>query len=307
MKKTEISQKSNGQKPQELPQKQKCLRVAFTGLPNAGKSTLINNLVGEKISITTAKPQTTRDILRGVVTEGDTQLVIIDTPGIFIPQKNRLLERKIVKNAWRGVEEAEVICMVIDSSRGIDEALKTTITDVVKKQSRIIFILNKVDLLVKPKLLELAEKLAQFQPNFEQIFMVSALNGENVDRLKKYLLSIAPEAPWLFEKDDLSSAPLRYLVAEITREKLFNILRNDLPYAVEVITDSWEDLANGSLRIRQTIHVLKDSQRAIVLGKAGTNLKQIGILARKDMENFLGRRVHLFLFVKVNADWIKNG
>lgn len=285
---------------------QKCIKVAFAGLPNAGKSSLLNLLLGEKISIISPKAQTTRDILRGILIENDTQLIIIDTPGIFIPKKNRLLERKIIRNAWCGVEEADLVCIIIDSVVDISDALKTTILDIIKKQKRIIFVLNKVDLIKKEKLLYLAEKLSLLYPNFEKIFMVSAITGENVNKLKQHLLSIAPQSPWIFNCDEISDAPLKYITSEITREKLFINLYEDLPYSVDVITDNWEEFNNGDVKIQQTIHVLKESQKAIIVGKSGSMLKRISIFARQEIEKFLNKKVHLFLFVKVKDDWISN-
>ena len=282
----------------------KFIEVCFAGLPNAGKSSLINKLVGDKISIVSPKAQTTRDVIRGIFVEDNTQVVLVDTPGIFIPQKKRLLERKIIKNAWCGVEGVEVVCIVIDSICGINDAVKTTVNDIIKKNKRIIFVLNKVDLVKKEKLLLLASELEKIHPNFEKIFMVSAKNGDNVDLLKKYLLAIAPKGNWVFNDDEISDTPMKFMAAEITREKLFLNLREDLPYSVDVVTDTWEELDNGSVKINQTIIVLKESQKAIVVGKGGKMLKNISISARTAMESLFGKKVHLFLFVKVDGDWI---
>lgn len=282
----------------------KFIEVCFAGLPNAGKSSLINRLVGDKISIVSPKAQTTRDVIRGIFVEDNTQVVLVDTPGIFIPQKKRPLERKIIKNAWYGVEETEIVCIIIDSVCGITDAVKTTINDIIKKKKRIIFVLNKVDLVKKEKLLLLASELEKIYPSFEKIFMVSAKNGDNVDLLKKYLLAIAPRAKWMFNDDEISDAPMKFMAAEITREKLFLNLREDLPYSTDVVTDAWEELNNGSIKINQSIIVLKESQKAIVVGKNGKMLKNISISARTDMESLFGRKVHLFLFVKVENGWI---
>ncbi len=282
----------------------KFIEVCFAGLPNAGKSSLINRLVGDKISIVSPKAQTTRDVIRGIFVEDNTQVVLVDTPGIFIPQKKRPLERKIIKNAWYGVEETEIVCIIIDSVCGITDAVKTTINDIIKKKKRIIFVLNKVDLVKKEKLLLLASELEKIYPSFEKIFMVSAKNGDNVDLLKKYLITIAPRAEWMFNDDEISDAPMKFMAAEITREKLFLNLREDLPYSIDVTTDAWEELNNGSIKINQSIIVLKESQKAIVVGKNGKMLKNISISARTDMESLFGRKVHLFLFVKVENGWI---
>lgn len=282
----------------------KCLKVAFAGLPNAGKSSLTNAIVGEKISIITPKVQTTRDIIKCVYIEDNTQLVIIDTPGLFIPKKDRLLERKIVKNAWNGIQESDLVCIIIDSVEGISERIKTIIADIEKKQDKFIFILNKIDLVPKIKLLELAKELNDLYPNYKQLFMVSAITGDNLEKLKDYLIEIAPESPWLFENNEITDAPMKFLASEITREKLFMKLKEDLPYSVDVITEKWEEFDNGSVKIQQVIRVLKDSQKAIVIGKNGSLLKSIGIESRKEIERVLGIRAHLYLFVKVEDKWI---
>lgn len=282
----------------------KCLKVAFAGLPNVGKSSLTNAIVGEKISIITPKVQTTRDIIKCVYVEGDTQLVIIDTPGLFIPKKDRLLERKIVKNAWNGIQEADLVCIIVDCVEGISERIKNIINDIEKKQDKFIFILNKIDLVPKIKLLELAKKLNDLYPNYKQLFMVSAITGDNLEKLKDYLIENAPESPWLFENNEITDAPMKFLAAEITREKLFMKLKEDLPYSVDVITEKWEDFSNGSVKIQQVIRVLKESQKAIVIGKNGSLLKHVSIESRKEIERVLGIKAHLYLFVKVEDKWI---
>lgn len=283
---------------------QKCLKVAFAGLPNAGKSSLTNAIVGEKISIITPKIQTTRDIIRGVFVSDNTQLIIIDTPGLFIPKKDRLLERKIVKNAWNGIQESDVVCIIIDSTEGISERVKTIINDIQKKQEDFIFILNKVDLVEKIKLLEMAKQLNDLYPNYKQLFMVSAVTGDNLGKLKDYLIEISPDCPWLFEEDDITDAPMKFIASEITREKLFLNLKEDLPYSVDVITEKWEDFDNGDVKIQQVIRVLKESQKSIVIGRNGSMLKKINIQAREEIEKFFGRKVHLYIFVKIQDKWI---
>lgn len=284
----------------------KCIKVAFAGLPNAGKSTLTNAIVGEKISITSPKVQTTRDIIKGVYIKDETQIIVIDTPGLFIPRKNKLLERKIVKNAWNGIQEADVVCIIIDSVDGITEKVKTIINDIEKKQSDFIFVLNKVDLVAKPKLLQLAKELNDLYPDYKQLFMISATDGDNIDKLIEYLIEIAPNRPWLFNEDEITDAPMKFIASEITREQLFLKLKEDLPYSITVETEKWEDFDNGSIKILQTIKVLKESQKAIVIGKGGNMLKDINISSRKEMEEFFGRKVHLYLFVKVEDKWIEN-
>ncbi len=283
---------------------QKCLKVAFAGLPNAGKSSLTNTFIGEKISIITPKIQTTRDIIKCVYVENNTQIVIIDTPGLFIPKKDRLLERKIVKNAWNGIQEADIVCIIIDSIEGVSERVKTIINDIEKKQDDFIFILNKIDLVPKIKLLEMAKILNDLYPNYRQLFMLSAVTGENLHKLKNYLLEIAPERPWLFNNNEITDAPMKFLVAEITREKLFIKLKEDLPYSVDVITEKWEEFKDGSIKIQQVIRVLKNSQKAIIIGKNGSMLKKINIEARKEIEKIFGLKIHLYLFVKIENKWI---
>jgi GTP-binding protein Era len=262
-------------------------------------------MVGEKISIVSPREQTTRDTLRGVLVEGNSQIVFVDTPGIFIPKKRLLLERTVVRNAWKGVEESDVVCLLLDCRQGVDRRLTTLIQDISRRQEKIIFVINKVDLLRKEKLLKIAEELGSLYPKFMRIFMVSALSGENVDKLKKYLLELSPVAPWMFGEDDITDAPMKFIASEITREKIFLNLEQELPYSIDVVTDGWEDFENGDLKIRQTIRVIKENQKTIVIGRAGSMLKSISVCARLEMEKFFSRRVHLFLFVKVKNDWIR--
>lgn len=284
---------------------QRCLKVAFAGVPNAGKSSLMNSLIGEKISIVSPKVQTTRDIIRGILVENETQIIIIDTPGIFIPKETRLLERKIVKTAWTGIRDADVVFIIIDAEDGINKKVQGLISVLKEKHSTINFILNKVDLVQKPKLLELATHLQELYPDFNKLFMVSAKNGTNLNKLKEYLFQIAPQSPWLFNDDEITDAPLKFLASEITREKLFLRLYEDLPYSIDVETEKWEDFNNGDVKIQQVIKVFKDSQKGIILGKKGELLKRINQEARKEIEELLGKTVHLFLFVQINEKWIK--
>lgn len=301
----EFLQKEHNYKENKVNvENQKCIKVAFAGVPNAGKSSLMNALVGEKISIVSPKIQTTRDIIRGIFVEDNTQVIIIDTPGIFVPKDNRLLERKIVKTAWSGVKDADVVFVIVDASEGINKKVKTLIEVMKTKCSKINFILNKVDLVQKPKLLDLANKLQELYPDFERIFMVSATTGVNLDKLKEYLVEIAPKSPWIFKDDELTDVPMKFLASEITREKLFTKLREDLPYSIDVETEKWEDFDNGDIKIQQVIKVFKESQKAIVLGKGGSMLKQINIEAREELEKFFGRKVHLFLFVQIDEKWV---
>lgn len=286
-------------------EEQKCVKVAFAGVPNAGKSSLMNKLIGEKISIVSSKVQTTRDVIKGILVEDNTQVIIIDTPGIFIPKESILLERKIVKTAWSGIRDADVVFIVIDASEGINQKVRNLIEIMQQKHDKINFILNKVDLVAKPKLLALAQQLQEIYPNFDKLFMVSARKGNNIDKLKKYLIEIAPKSPWIFTDDEITDAPMKFLASEITREKLFQKLWQDLPYSVDIETENWEDFNNGDVKIQQVIKVFKESQKAIILGKNGTKLKEIGELAKKDISEFLGKKVHLYLFVRVNDRWVE--
>lgn len=285
---------------------QKCIKVAFAGVPNAGKSSLMNKLIGEKISIVSPKVQTTRDVIRGILIEGNTEIIIIDTPGIFIPKESILLERKIVKTAWSGIRDSDVVFVIIDASEGINSKVKNLIESLKGKHDKINFILNKVDLVSKPKLLELASKIQDIYPDFDKLFMVSAKKGDNLDKLKKYLIEIAPKCPWIFRDDEVTDAPMKFLASEITREKLFNELKNDLPYSVDVETEKWEDFDNGDIKIHQIIRVFKESQKAIVLGKGGQRLKKVGEASKNEISKFFGRKVHLYLFVQVNEKWVEN-
>jgi GTP-binding protein Era len=283
---------------------QRCLVVAFAGLPNAGKSSLLNIMAGNRLSVVTPRKQTTRDVVLAITVKDNSQIIFVDTPGIFIPRNGRPLERKIVKDAWRGLANTDITCIVIDSMGGISENLKTTIGDITRRQEKVIFILNKVDLIRKGKLLKMTEELTIAYPQFLEVFMISAITGENVDKLRNYLLASAPEKPWLFNENETTNVSKEFMASEITREKLFLDLQQDLPYAIDVVTESWENFSNGSIKLTQTIRVLKNSQKAIVLGRSGSTLKRINISARKEMENFFGAKIHLFLFVQVKSNWL---
>jgi GTP-binding protein Era len=282
--------------------KQKCIVVAIAGEPNAGKSTLMNYIIGQKISIVSPKAQTTRSVVKGIITEGDTQIVFVDTPGIFKPSKARNLERTIVRTAWRNVKETEFVCLIVDASKRTTQATKMIVEDLKKSEKRCILVLNKVDLIKKIKLLAIAQEFNE-HGIFEEIFMISAKTGHGVDDLKNYLIKIAPEGNWLYESDDITDSPMKLLASEITREKLFNHLSQELPYSVSVETEKWEEFKNGDVKVQQVIYVLKESQKGIVLGKRGALIKQIGEEARKEIGELIGTKVHLFLFVKVKENW----
>jgi GTP-binding protein Era len=278
----------------------RCGFIALIGAPNAGKSTLINALVGTKVAIVSHKVQTTRALLRGIATEGDAQLVLIDTPGIFAPK--RRLDRAMVTNAWAGAHEADIAGVLIDAKRGLDDdtdALLAKLADV--RQPKILLI-NKVDLVDKPALLALA-KTANERARFDATFMISALTGDGIADVKRWLAAHVPMGPWHYPEDQITDAPLRQLAAEITREKLYLRLHQELPYQSTVETDQWKELRDGSTRIEQTIYVERESQRKIVLGKGGATIKAIGAEARKDIAEMVEAPVHLFLFVKVREGW----
>jgi GTP-binding protein Era len=278
----------------------RCGYVALVGAPNAGKSTLMNRLMGTKVSIVTHKAQTTRARIIGVMVRGNAQLVFVDTPGIFAPR--RRLERAMVAAAWSGAADADVIVLLVDASeRTPDHALH--VVDGLKKAGRqAVLALNKIDLVRRESLLGLADQL-NATGVFTDIFMISALTGDGVEDLVPSLAAMLPEGPWLYPEDHLTDMNDRLFTAEITREKLFLRLHQELPYALTVETEGWDERADGSVRIDQVIYVERPSQRAIVLGKGGQQIKQIGAAARTEMEELLERRVHLFLFVKVREKW----
>ncbi len=278
----------------------RCGFIAILGAPNVGKSTLLNQLVGLKVSIVTPKVQTTRTRILGICLQGNTQLIFIDTPGIFVPR--RRLDRSMVAAAWGGAGDADHIILVADVSRGMDLNTRAIIERLRKKGGRGDLILNKIDLVDKPKLLASAAEFSE-TGLFGEIFMVSAESGDGVADILGHLATKMQSGPWLFPGDQVSDMPERILAAEVTREKLFLQLHKEIPYAATVETDSWQEQADGSTRIEQIIYVQRDSQKAIVLGKKGSRIKSIGADARMDLEEMLGHRIHLFLFVKVREKW----
>ncbi len=280
----------------------KFAQIALIGAPNAGKSTLTNFLVGQKISIVSPKVQTTRNTIKAIMVEDETQIVFLDTPGVFIPQTIRPLERAIVRAAWQAIKEADFVCLLIDAAKGLGDNNQQILKDLEFHKIKPIIIINKIDSIAKEKSLAIIAGLAD--QGFENIFLVSATTGDGVDDLKKHLISITQEGEWQFNNDEITDAPMKFVASEITREQLFLKLSQDLPYSLYVKTDSWEDLNNGQVKIHQTIFVLKESQKMIVLGKAGSMIKQIGEEARREIGEILGTKVHLFLFVKVEANWI---
>jgi GTPase len=278
----------------------RCGYVALIGAPNAGKSTLLNRLVGRKLAIVTPKAQTTRSRLLGIALEGPAQIVFVDTPGIFMPR--RRLDRAMVWAAWSGAEDADETVLLVDAARGIDQDTRRILDRFAERGGKSVLALNKIDLVRRDKLLGLAAELSR-AGRFDPVFMISGQNGDGVEDLRHHLAAVVPSGPWLFPEDQLSDAPERQIAAEITREQVFLQLHDELPYASTVETESWEDRHDGSVRIEQVIYVERQSQRAIVLGEGGQRIKAIGARARAELEPMLERRVHLFLFVKVRQNW----
>jgi GTP-binding protein Era len=296
----------------------RCGVIAIIGAPNAGKSTLVNRLVGEKVAIVTHKVQTTRTPLRGIAVRGETQLVLIDTPGVFEP--SRRLERAMVRAAWGALEGADAIVHIVDASAMARHAAKSDearhskadpnaetpvarlISSLRKSNRTAILALNKIDAMPREALLEIADSL-NAEGIYTDTFMISALTGDGVQDLMQKLLAVAPEGPWLFPEDQIADAPARVMAAEITREKLMLRLHQELPYQATVETDAWEERKDGSVKIEQIIYVARESQRKIAIGEKGQTVKAIGEAARKELEKGLGRRVHLFLHVKVRENW----
>jgi GTP-binding protein Era len=278
----------------------RCGFIALIGAPNAGKSTLINALVGTKVTIVSHKVQTTRTLLRGIAIEGDAQLVFIDTPGIFAPK--RRLERAMVSTAWAGARDADLVGVLIDAKRGIDTEAGALLDGLAAVSQPKVLIINKVDLIDKPALLALTQA-GNARTDFRATFMISALTGDGVADLKRWLAAEVPAGPWHYPEDQITDAPLRHLAAEITREKLYLRLHQELPYQSTVETASWQERKDGSVRIEQTIFVERESQRKIVLGKGGQTIKAIGAEARREIAEVIEQPVHLFLFVKVREGW----
>lgn len=278
----------------------RCGFVALLGAPNAGKSTLLNQMVGSKVSIVSPKVQTTRFRVLGIVLHETTQLVFVDTPGIFAPKKR--LEKAMVAAAWSGAGDADEVAVLVDVSRKINDDTRTIIAGLEKTGRSAVLILNKVDLTRRENLLPLTEELMGMFP-FSKVFMVSALTGNGVKDLVHYFAGRLPVGPWLFDEDQISDMPIRMLAAEITREKLFLTLRQELPYSLTVETEKWEERKDGSAAIYQAIYVERDGQKAIILGHGGRQIKAVGAAARKELEELLERRLHLFLFVKVRSNW----
>lgn len=278
--------------------------VALIGEPNAGKSTLLNRMVGAKVSIVTHKVQTTRARIRGVAMEGATQLIFVDTPGLFKPR--RRLDRAMVAAAWGGAADADVVVLLIEAHRGVTEGVERILENLadVTKGRKVVLAINKIDRVQAPALLALTEKMND-RFAFAETFMISAEKGHGVDTLRQWLAGQMPEGPWLYPEDQIADLPLRMIAAEITREKLTLRLHQELPYQLTVETENWEERDDGSARIDQLIYVMRDGHKGIVLGHKGETIKSVGAAARAELEEFLGRRVHLFLQIKVRPNWLE--
>ena len=274
--------------------------VAVIGAPNAGKSTLVNALVGQKVAIVSPKAQTTRARLMGIAIVGSSQILLVDTPGIFEPK--RRLDRAMVAAAWGGAGDADLILLVIDAETGLTRGVEQILSSLVEREHPLWIALNKIDRIKKPQLLALASNLTE-RLNPDKVFMISAIKEEGVPDIKQALAETVPEGPWLYPEDEVSDATDRMIAAELTREQIVNQLHQELPYATAVETETWEDRPDGSTVIHQQILVARDSQKAIVIGKGGTRLRTIGQLAREQIAQHLGRKVHLYLHVKVNPRW----
>ena len=277
--------------------------IALIGEPNAGKSTLLNRMVGAKVSIVTHKVQTTRARIRGVAMEGDAQLIFVDTPGIFAPR--RRLDRAMVAAAWSGAADADLVVLLIEAHRGVTEGVKVILGALNERAGGrpVALAINKIDKVQADKLLVLSKELNELYP-FTETFMISAEKGHGVDHLRKWLATEVPQGPWLYPEDQIADLPLRMIAAEMTREKLTLRLHQELPYQLTVETENWEDRKDGSVKIDQLIYVMRDGHKGILLGHKGETIKAVGKAAREELEEFLGRKVHLFLQVKVRPNWL---
>ena len=284
-------------------QEKRCGFAALVGAPNAGKSTLLNHLVGAKVSIVSRKAQTTRTLVRGIAITGEAQIILVDTPGIFQPK--RRLDRAMVASALSGASDADVTALLVDSRKGAAEEVLAILPKLLQSKSPKLLVLNKIDLVACEKLLGLAAEL-NGKVKFEETFMISALSGDGVEKLLQRLAALMPPSPWLYPEDQLSDAPLRMLAAEITREKLFDRLHDELPYQSTVETESWTNQKDGSARVEQTIYVAREGQKKIVIGEGGRTIKAIGQAARAEIAEAAEQNVHLFLFVKVRENWAED-
>ena len=278
----------------------RCGFVALIGAPNAGKSTITNHFVGSKVSIVSPKVQTTRTLVKGIGIFDNTQIIFLDTPGIFKPK--RRLDRAMVASAWSGADDADITVLLVDAKKGFDDETRAIIADLKKKNKSAVLLINKIDLVKKEALWALSGSLNEAFP-FKETFFVSAATGKNLDEFYKYLADNLPESPWYYPEEQMSDMPLKLLAAEVVREKLFLFLQQEIPYALTVEPELWERREDGSVRAEMTIYVERDNQKIIILGKGGAMIKRIGQSARQELEKLLECRVHLFLFVKVRENW----
>lgn len=282
----------------------RCGFAAIIGAPNAGKSTLINSIVGGKVSIVSSKVQTTRTRVLGIMAEGKSQVIFVDTPGIFKPSSTNRMERAIVAAAWAGVEDADLILLVVDATKGLSRPVRPIIEELKKASGRkVALVLNKVDEIHRPKLLELTVQMNEAYP-FDATFMISARKGDGVQDLLKYVAKQMPEGAWHYPEDQMSDMSMRLMSAEVTREKLFRSVHEEIPYDLTVETETWEEFEDGSVKIDQVIYIAREGQKKIIVGKGGSMLGKIGQQAREELEGIMGCRVHLKLFVKVQENWI---
>lgn len=281
----------------------RCGYIALLGAPNAGKSTLTNHFVGSKVSIVSPKAQTTRTTVKGIGIYKNTQIIFLDTPGIFKPK--RRLDRAMVASAWSGLADADIAVLLVDAKRGLDDETKAIIEKLKEKNIKAVLVLNKSDLVKGERLLQLAQELNDLYP-FKETFMVSALSGKGTEEFYNYLADNLPQSPWFYPEEQMSDMPLKLLAAEVVREKLFLYLRQEIPYALTVEPELWERREDGSVRAEMTIYVERDGQKQIILGKNGSMIKKIGQSARLELENLLEDRIHLFLFVKVRENWVED-
>ncbi|MCQ2734695.1 MAG: GTPase Era [Alphaproteobacteria bacterium] len=280
--------------------KTKCGFVALIGAPNAGKSTITNNFVGSKVSIVSPKAQTTRTTIKGIGIYGNTQIIFLDTPGIFVPK--RRLDRAMVASAWHGFGDADINVLVVDAKRGMNEETSAIIDELIKRDAHAVLAFNKIDLMDEEELSRLKEEFENLF-NFDAVFMFSAQSGDHITDFYEYLAENLPDSPWYYPEDQMSDMPLRMLAAEIVREKLFLNLRQELPYVLTVEPELWEHKDDGSIRAEMTIYVTRDGHKSIILGRNGSMIKKIGQSAREELEELLEERIHLFLYVKVRENW----
>lgn len=280
--------------------KTRCGFVALIGAPNAGKSTITNNFVGSKVSIVSPKAQTTRTTIKGIGIYGNTQIIFLDTPGIFVPK--RRLDRAMVASAWHGFGDADINVLVVDAKRGMNEETSAIIDELIKREAHAVLAFNKIDLMDEEELLRLKEEFENLF-NFDAVFMFSAQSGDHITDFYEYLAENLPESPWYYPEEQMSDMPLRLLAAEIVREKLFLNLRQELPYVLTVEPELWEHKDDGSIRAEMTIYVTREGHKSIILGRNGAMIKKIGQSAREELEELLEERIHLFLYVKVRENW----